>query len=221
MLKKVYNKLIFLVKKYVFFDKFLWAIHNWFKIRGDENLRINYDLNEKSIVFDVGGYKGDFTYQINKKYNCNIYVFEPISEFYNIIKVRFEKQKKIKVFNFGLSSYDDETTLFINDNASSVYSKSINTIKEQIYLKSISDFIKAQNISKIDLLKLNIEGGEYEILESLIELKLINQITNLQIQFHDFVPKAIKRRESIRQNLSKTHKLTYDYYFVWENWILK
>ena len=221
MLKKVYNKFIFLVKKYVFFDKFLWAIHNWFKIRGDENLRINYDLNEKSIVFDVGGYKGDFTYQINKKYNCNIYVFEPISEFYNIIKVRFEKQKNIKVYNFGLSSYDDDTTLFINDNASSVYSKSINTIKEQIYLKSISEFIKAQNINEINLLKLNIEGGEYEILESLIELKFINQISNLQIQFHDFVPKAIKRRESIRQNLSKTHKLTYDYYFVWENWILK
>lgn len=141
MLKKVYNKFIFLVKKYVFFDKFLWAIHNWFKIRGDENLRINYDLNEKSIVFDVGGYMGDFTYQINKKYN--IYVFEPISEFYNIIKVRFEKQKNIKVYNFGLLSYDDDTTLFINDNASSVYSKSINTIKEQIYLKSISEFIKA------------------------------------------------------------------------------
>ena len=84
---------------------------------------------------------GDFTYQINKKYN--IYVFEPISEFYNINKVSFETKKNIKVYNFGLLRYAYDTTLFINDNASSVYSKSINTIKEQIYLKSISEFIKA------------------------------------------------------------------------------
>tara|TARA_B110000971_G_C19885856_1_gene442950 strand:+ start:247 stop:912 length:666 start_codon:yes stop_codon:yes gene_type:complete len=221
MLKKVYKKLVFLIKKYVFFDKFLWAIHNWFKVRGDENLRINYDLNEKSIVFDVGGYKGDFTYEINKKYNCNIYIFEPMPEFYKIIKGRFEKQKNIKFFNFGLSRYDNKTSLFINDNASSVYSKTVNTTKEKIYLKSISEFIKAHNIDGINLLKLNIEGGEFEILESLIELQLISKISNLQIQFHDFVPNAIKRRESIRQNLSRTHKLTYDYYFVWENWILK
>ena len=221
MLKKVYKKLVFLIKKYVFFDKFLWAIHNWFKVRGDENLRINYDLNEKSIVFDVGGYKGDFTYEMNKKYNCNIYIFEPMPEFYKIIKGRFEKQKNIKFFNFGLSRHDNKTSLFINDNASSVYSKTVNTTKEKIYLKSISEFIKAHNIDGINLLKLNIEGGEFEILESLIELQLISKISNLQIQFHDFVPNAIKRRESIRQNLSRTHKLTYDYYFVWENWILK
>lgn len=219
MLKKAYEKLVFLTKKYIFLDKFLWAVHKWFKIRGDENLRINYDLNEKSLVFDVGGYMGDFTYEINKKYNCNIYVFEPLPEFYKIIKERFKKSKNIKSFNFGLSRDDNKTSLFIDDNASSVYKKT--GAERIIYLKSISEFIKTKNIVCINLLKLNIEGGEFEILESLIELKLITKISNLQIQFHDFVPNAIKRRELIRKNLSLTHKLTYDYYFVWENWILK
>ena len=30
-----------------------------------------------------------------------------------------------------------------------------------------------------------------------------------------------EKRENIRKSLSLTHKLTYDYTFVWENWELK
>ena len=40
----------------------------------------------------------------------------------------------------------------------------------------------------------------------------------LQIQFHNFIPNAEKLREDIREDFSKTHHLTYDYYFIWENW---
>jgi phospholipid N-methyltransferase len=110
-------------KKNILFDRFLWAIDRWFKIKGDENLRVDYDLNDKSVVFDVGGYKGDFTNEINKKYHCDIYVFEPIAEFYNLINERFENQQNIKSFKFGLSSYDKANSIFMHDNASSVFKK--------------------------------------------------------------------------------------------------
>ena len=52
---------------------------NWVRDNGDHTLRLDYDLNEDSIVFDVGGYRGDFTSAIFNKYNCNVYVFEPVS----------------------------------------------------------------------------------------------------------------------------------------------
>jgi hypothetical protein len=47
---------------------------------------------------------------------------------------------------------------------------------------------------------------------------LIQNCTDIQIQFHDFVPGARALREERRKMLGATHHLTYDYPFIWENW---
>ena len=73
---------------------------------------------------------------------------------------------------------------------------------------------------QIDLMKINIEGGEYELLEEILSSGWVHNIKNLQIQFHDFFPEAKGRMEAIQEKLSFTHELTYQYPFVWENWQL-
>ena len=77
------------------------------------------------------------------------------------------------------------------------------------------------NIERIDLMKINIEGGEYDLLEHLIKTGWIDKIINIQVQFHDFVENAEARMLAIQNDLAKTHELTYQYKFVWENWRLK
>jgi hypothetical protein len=74
------------------------------------------------------------------------------------------------------------------------------------------------DIHCIDLLKINIEGGEYELLEHIIEKTLQNKIRNIQVQFHTWIENCEDRRKNIQDILRKTHKLTYNYDFVWENW---
>jgi hypothetical protein len=92
----------------------------------------------------------------------------------------------------------------------------------EISLVSILDFIKEHNIHTVDLLKLNIEGGEYSLLESVIKDGNIKVFKNIQVQFHDFViDNARVRMRNIQRELAKTHQLTYQFEFVWENWQLK
>ena len=67
-------------------------------------------------------------------------------------------------------------------------------------------------------MKINIEGGEYDLLEHFLESGFIKNINNIQIQFHDFIPNAEERMKKIQYELEKTHSLTYQYPFVWENW---
>lgn len=74
------------------------------------------------------------------------------------------------------------------------------------------------NINTIDLMKINIEGGEYELIEHFIEKEFIKEIRDIQVQFHGFVPDAGVRMKKIQEELKKTHFLTYQYEFVWENW---
>lgn len=192
----------------------------WFAANGDQTLRLNYDLNENSIIFDVGGYKGEFASDLFCKFNASIYVFEPIKSFYDIIVAKFSNNYKVKTFNYGLAGKDVILQISMSDNSSSVFLKTNDS--ETIHLKSIVEFLKNNSIANVDLIKINIEGGEYELLESLIENDLITVFKNIQVQFHDFLLENGKvRMNKIQENLTKTHRLTYQFEFVWENWELK
>jgi len=201
---------------YVLKNEKLIAHNRWLADKGEKTLRLEYPLTSDSIVFDVGGYKGEFAEDVYNKYACEIYVFEPVKELYEIIVKKFLGNTKVHVFNFGLSDSDQRVEINLADNSSSIYVESKE--KEKIKLVSITSFIKDNNIEQIDLFKINIEGGEYSVLPNLINSGFVKIITNLQVQFHDFVSDAINKRIDIRCELSKTHKVTYDYFMIWENW---
>ena len=189
----------------------------WFKVDGDLTLRLNYDdLVKGSLVFDVGGYKGQWASDIFSKYQCAIKIFEPVTEHAKFIEERFKENENIVVYDYGLQDKSEEKILFLGEDGSSLYKRNSST--EKIKIKSASEFIKENGIENIDLMKINIEGGEYPLLEDLIDNGIIQIIDNLQIQFHDFVPEARKRMTKIQCLLTKTHELTFQYEFVWENW---
>jgi len=190
----------------------------WFKDNGDKTHRLNYELSKDSIVFDVGGYHGDWAADIFCKYGCYLYVFEPVQSFAELIKQRFSDNEKIYSYNFGLAGKDETIDITLNEDSSSTIKSSAKT--ETVSLVEAIKFIQESNIESIDLIKINIEGGEYALLEHLIEANFISKIKNIQVQFHDFVPDAEKKMKYIQQKLNRTHHLTYQYEFVWENWCL-
>lgn len=188
----------------------------WVEIHGDKTLRLDYPLNENSLIIDVGGYEGQWASDIFAKYCCNIIIFEPVKKFYDNIKERFIKNNKISSYNVGLSNKDNNTTISLLDDSSSLFKK--DSMSENIKTVNASVFLKEKNIHDIDLMKINIEGSEYDLLENLIESGFILKIKNIQVQFHDFIPNARERMTLIQEKLKKTHHLTYQYEFVWENW---
>lgn len=191
-------------------------LQKWFKIRGDDTLRIDYPLDENSIVFDLGGYHGNWAEKIYEKYQCQIYIFEPIPKLcYGLIK-KFQGEKKIKIYNFGVSDSDKLIEIALLNDGSSFYVESQNKISAQVV--SFIRFLDENKIDNVDLIKINIEGDEFPVLKSLLDNARINIFNNIQVQFHQFIPNAINLRNLIRDRLISTHKLTYDYEFVWENW---
>lgn len=195
-------------------------VHEWNSMRGDITYRLNYNLSKSSIIFDIGGYVGQWTSDIYSRYQSKIYVFEPVDEYYKFIKNRFEYNSDIYVIHAGLGSRDRYENINIYNENSSTYDhgKSKISKSEKIRIIDIKKYIDNQKISHIDLMKINIEGAEYEVLEYILESELVNIIENIQIQFHSFVPDAYSKRKLIRRTLKKTHKLTYDFPFIWENW---
>jgi FkbM family methyltransferase len=187
---------------------------------GGEKIRFAYDnLNAGSVVFDLGGYKGQWASDIYSSYLAKVYIFEVYTPFYNHIAKRFTGNSNINVYNFGLASQTKTEQITIDVFSTSSFKKSDNMV--DIHLKKASDFITEHGVNKIDLMKINIEGAEYDLLEHIIESGIINNIGDLQIQFHDFVPNAFNEMTAIRNKLSKTHYPTYKFDFIWDNWRLK
>lgn len=213
---KVNNRVRYYYRQYILRDPFTCAHAKWVRDRGDETLRVTYPLSSDSVVFDIGGYLGDWCNEITKKYDCHVYVFEPVPEYYGKIVSRFSNNPKVKVFNFGLGNRDESLNITLLNDGTSTYKSEGVTIP--IQLKDIVAFSSKQGINRIDLLKVNIEGGEYVLLRQMLAYGMIQKCTDIQVQFHNFVKNAALLRESIRKELEITHKLTYDYPFVWENW---
>lgn len=190
----------------------------WDFAKGDSNHRLNYDLNQNSLVFDIGGYKGDFSKEIFGKFGCNIFIFEPVRDFHHKINRRFLYNPKILVFQFGFSDKERECFIKLNGGSSSLHGKGYS---QRIVLKNISKFIRESKIKNINLMKINIEGEEYSLLKNLLESGKIKIIQNIQVQFHKNFPDYKAEYKLIKEGLKKTHKLTWRFPFVWESWGLR
>lgn len=198
--------------------KVLGNTEQWRADNGDNTHRLNYNLNENSIVFDVGGYEGWFTEQINNKYGSKIFCYEPLLDYSLLIKNKFISFNNIFIFPLAISDKNGKDIIYFSDNASSTHIKTNKSF--EIDCITLDKAMLDNNINHIDLIKINIEGDEYLLLEHMIKNNLIKKCDNIQVQFHKIVDNYEMRYNYIKYELEKTHHLTYYYPFVWENWII-
>ncbi len=187
------------------------------KVKGDQTLRFDYDLNETSIVLDVGGFEGNYADDIHKRFGSKIFVFEPSPHYAGICRERFQNNNQITVLDYGLSDKDETVLLSDDVHGSSAYREK-GSSAQSVDLRAINPVLTSLLIDQVDLMKINIEGGEYSLLQAMIDHGLLEKVKYLQIQFHDFVPNAQDKRTAIRKNLEKTHNEQWCFPFVWESW---
>ena len=102
--KKVAGRFARLYRQHILKDEFSLEAARWVRDHGDQTLRLDYPhLDENSVVFDLGGYVGDFAAEIFDKYRCTIYLFEPHPAFYEKCVHRFKDNDKIIPLNYGVS----------------------------------------------------------------------------------------------------------------------
>jgi FkbM family methyltransferase len=183
------------------------SLKEWSK-RGLEHKRYEYDLRIGDTVIDLGAYKGEWAEKIYEKYGCKIIVVEPT--------------EYIRGFQYGTVINKAAGThagkLSFGGRA---YCTSVMEPGDHEYeCIDINEVIKGAG--NIAVLKINIEGSEYDILMHIISAGLHKNIKNIQVQFHEIagIPYEYWYKE-IEKKLSLTHERTWYYPFCWENWKLK
>jgi FkbM family methyltransferase len=181
---------------------------------------MKFNLRQNPIIFDIGGFRGQWT-EIAKTYHpdATIYVFEPIKQFYEIIKEKFKNDSKVKVYDYGLSNKNSKVEMNLSGDGSSMHQKGNST--EIIETKDIIEFIFENGISRIDLVKINIEGEEYNLLEHLLDSDQFTMFDNFCIQFHPFPGGYEERRSNILEKAKKYYDRFINYEMIFECWSLK
>ena len=153
--------------------------------------RILISLNLKKVI-DIGAHKGEFLeniISINKK--MKVYSFEPQSKIFTNLQNSFITKKNIFIYNLAISNVNKKQKLNINIKTST---STFSNYNESSYWKKIKDFLiaglnkssivnselvqsitldkfcKKNNIKKIDLLKIDTEGHEFEVLSGATNL---------------------------------------------------
>ena len=215
MFKKILGRLQRYYLAYIKRDPIMLDVVRWFSDDGDNTLLFDFCLTEESVVFDVGAYHGEYSERVYTKWGVKeIYAFEPHPKSLKTLQKR-TADIPVKIFPFGLSDITSTFSLSDDANASSFMSGE-DTISCEV--RNVSHFITEREINQIDLLKLNIEGGEYAVLSSLIASNLISRVDNIVVQYHTCVPNYEEKRAKINDELSKTHERQWCYLFVWESW---
>ena len=180
------------------------------------------DIDSTSVVVDVGAFTGSWAQHMVDRYDPVIFAFEPNPRSFELLQQKAVNNPKLQPMPYGLGDEDITVDFTLNGLGSSMCddrSSSSDVPRIKVDIAAIDKVWKDLKLGQVDLMKINIEGAEFPLLDKMIKADLLNKVNCFMIQFHEWHPGAYAKRRHIREELSKTHRLEWDYYFIWEKWV--
>ena len=120
---------------------------------------------ENPVIVDVGAYIGDSILYLNQCKNATFYGLEPCKSNYECLFRTTEGMKNVNIFNNGLMNAVETIKLdqgrTPGSGGESIYE--YDSGSEDISVIDIETFVNTLSIKHVDLLKIDVEGAEYEI----------------------------------------------------------
>lgn len=183
------------------------------------SLLFDFPLTSGDVVYDVGGYEGDWCLGIAARSSgAEIHVFEPSPGALARLERNTVGHADVHIHRYGLGASSRTASIAAKGPGSSLYDTGTEWTRAEVEIRDVVDVVRELGHDRIHVLKLNIEGGEYEVLERMIDTGLTARVDSLLIQFHEWLPRAYTRRRAIRSGLRTTHRLVWDHPWIWERW---
>jgi FkbM family methyltransferase len=128
------------------------------------------------VVLDIGANIGYYTVIMSKLVGeqGKVLAFEPAKHFYNVLECTTEVNnlKNVRLFDFGLSSEDAESEISIGEHSATIHwlkdspRNGGNPLSvEHIRLKKLDGIIDLLDVSRVDFIKIDVDGHEPAFLD--------------------------------------------------------
>ena len=151
-----------------------------------EYSRTGFEIKDDDLIIDIGSHIGLFVLLVSKKCKSGkIFCFEPIMENYELLLKNLQDNhiSNVYPFNIAVSDREQKIKVYLNSDQAghSIYLESTSYVNVQsTTLKMIMD---DNRIERCNLLKIDCEGAEYGIIESLPD-QYLNKIDKMVIEYH-------------------------------------
>lgn len=141
-------------------------------------------LSDAHTILDCGANRGGFAQWASENTLATVYSFEPDARLFKDLP----SQPRVKYFPYAIDGESGTMTLSLGEEhcSSAVYTENMKQQRIQVDKVCINDFVKSHSLDVIDLLKLDIEGSEISVLESMDDEQL-SKIKQITVEFHDFL----------------------------------
>lgn len=166
-------------------------------------------LNNQSLIYSIGiGTDVSFDLELINTYGCKVYGFDPTPKSIQWVKENINEPNFI-MSEFGISNFSGKKKFYLPKNQNFVSGsmlplKTVNE-KESIMLefKPLSLAMQANNHDYLDLLKMDIEGAEYDVLEDVLNHNI--RIDQIVVEFHSHLISNGRRKTTAMLKLLKRH----------------
>lgn len=169
---------------------------------------VNPDLlHPDAIVYSFGiGQDTSFDDAIIQKHNCYVHGYDPTPKSIEWIAQRSDLSPKFHFHPFGLDKETRITHFNLPKNKEHVSGSIINhqNVDEnnmvEVQMKSLIDIVSENNHSYIDVLKMDIEGSEYCVIESILNSSI--EIRQILLEIHErFFDNGIEKTKELLNSL--------------------
>ncbi len=148
-------------------------------------------LNNTSIVYDLGAQIGDFSILTAYKTNATVFAFEPEIDNYNLLveNIKINKlEDKVFPIQKAVTNKSGKLKFYVSEGEnkgvhSSHYEDNSNGREIEVESIALIDTLKYAKDIKISLLKIDIEGGEFEIINK-FNRTFFDNVESIVLEYH-------------------------------------
>jgi len=169
-------------------------------------------LKPGSVFIDIGCWEGPFTLYA-ASLGAVVHAIDPdeqaISGLNEHIKLNPGLKENIHIHQFAITGENKEVNLFergrFGDSASSLIERSRDTGKSYTVLgKTFASFIEENDIHYADLIKIDIEGGEFSVVPKMIEPLQMLGLPPLLLAFHSvYLKESYMKQNYLLKKISR------------------
>jgi FkbM family methyltransferase len=172
------------------------------------------------VILDVGANVGLFALYVSPIADKVVCV-EPTPSHFNLLTKLTKDISKIERINGALSNISGEVNFYTsvsNTTTNSLISRDVNQILT-VKSYSLKDLIEITKLDKVDFVKMDIEGGEYIVLDEETLQYIGENIPKILIEFHDcqHTNHALKYIEMFKNLGFKANHFHWDSVFFYKN----